>query len=657
VVLTIPNDDPRRNGEGGGRAKRLPLSAADLQTLRDESAIAEEVLAEYEVQTIVRGRELPAGFSRRQRGRAPGMLFTIPRPNGKPGHIFRPKASDPENPGNKYEQPCKALGGPGNVLGVYETSPGLLRDASVTVVFTEGAKKGLSLLSAARASRVELVVVVVSGVWNWLAGGAPIPDMLEVPVEGRKVLILFDSDMLRNPNVQDAAQRLAEHLAGRGAEVWVAFLHDGPDGSKTGADDFFARGGTLQELRLLTRPYDPEDFATVRLSRDERLRNLDARLWERWWAHDWARLVGTGDRPNATRGRGVRDAMKVLIDRVPRHGTPTADGVRVKVSTRTLALEAATSRPTLGKALKHAEAEGLLRIEEATDGGAHSYLLLVPADARGNLYQYGERDGVEENATPSLQARAPGGKGFRASPDVPRLRWSSPGRRPKRGTVKGTRKVRQGPPPKPRESIIRPGKARGAIIDVLEVNGGRMDKNEVADALYLRRARDLVRRKKTPKGKDGPLVWLEDDGVVTVEGNMVGLADGWRERLREVRESGKEIADGTGEPGAAELDADDYRRQREAYRRRHETTPDHHYANLGADGYIEDLAPADAPEPELSPLAAALEIYLERNPGDRNQPESWIANTLWCHDLYPGRATRQEVAAALEELRPKRRAA
>jgi hypothetical protein len=633
----------------------VTLSGTHLRTLQDGSAIAEDVLAEYEVRTISRGHELPRGFSRRQRRRAPGILFTIPRPNGEPGYSFRPDKTDPKNPGHKYEQPCKALGAPGNVLGVYETSPGLLRDASATVVFTEGAKKGLSLLSAARASGVELVVVVVSGVWNWIAGGAPILDMLEIPVEGRRILVLFDSDVLRNPDVQDAARRLAEHLAGREAEVWVAFLRDGPDGSKTGADDFFARGGTLQELRLLTRPYDPADFATVRLSRDERLRNLDARLWERWWAHDWARLVGTGDRPNATRGRGVRDAMKVLIDRVPYHGAPTADGVRVKVSTRTLALEAATSRPTLGKALKHAEAEGLLRIEEAADGRARSYVLLVPAGARGNLYQYEGRDGVEGNATPSLQACSPGGKGFRASPDVPRLRWSSPGRKPKRGTVRGTRKVRQGPPPKPRESIIRPGKARGAIIDALEVNGGRMHINEVADALYIRRARDLTRRKKTPKGKDGLLAWLEDDGLVTVEGDMVAFADGWRERLREVREAGKEIADGTGEPGAAELDADDYRRQREAYRRREEDPPSHHFANLGADGYIEDLAPADAPEPELSPLAAALRAYLERNPGDRNQPESWIANTLWCHDLYPGKATGEEVAAALEEMRAERR--
>ncbi|MDP8952339.1 MAG: DUF3854 domain-containing protein, partial [Actinomycetota bacterium] len=326
------------------------MSAAHLRTVRDESAIAEEVLAEHEVRTIAHGRELPRGFSGRQRGRAPGILFTIPRPNGEPGYNFRPDAPDPENPGHKYEQPCKALGGPGNVLGVYETSPGLLRDASVTVVFTEGAKKGLSLLSAARASGVELAVVVVSGVWNWLSGGAPIPDMLEVPIEGRKVVILFDSDMLSNPNVQDAAQRLAEYLMGRGAEVWVAFLHDGPGGSKTGADDFFANGGTLRELRMLTRPYVPADFSAIRLSRDERLRLAVENLERRFWDFEWK---GMG-------GHSARDVYLKLVEAARRHGKIHPDGLRIVKAQGPLSVEAKVSSRTLWKSVKRLEEWGLL---------------------------------------------------------------------------------------------------------------------------------------------------------------------------------------------------------------------------------------------------------------------------------------------------------
>jgi hypothetical protein len=39
-----------------------------------------------------------------------------------------------------------------------------------------------------------------------------------------------------------------------------------------------------------------------------------------------------------------------------------------------------------------------------------------------------------------------------------------------------------------------------------------------------------------------------------------------------------------------------YRERSRAYHSRHETKPDHHFANLGADGWVEDLEPADAPE-------------------------------------------------------------
>jgi hypothetical protein len=219
--------------------------------------------------------------------------------------------------------------------------------------------------------------------------------------------------------------------------------------------------------------------------------------------------------------------------------------------------------------------------------------------------------------------------------------WSSPEFKPKRGTVKGTRKVRQGPPREPRPAVKRLGKIRGAILDALDSHGGPMFINELADALHRRRARDLRRRN---------LPMLEEAGIIEVDGDTISLADDWLDRLEEQRELGGEIE-------AEQTARRRYRERSRAYHSRRETKPDHHFANLGADGWVEDLVPADAPEPELSPLAAALEVYLERNPGDRNQPESWIANTLWCHDLYPGKATREKVAAALEELRPKRRAA
>ena len=46
----------------------------------------------------------------------------------------------------------------------------------------------------------------------------------------------------------DAMRRLREFLRSRGAAVRICLLPPGPHGEKTGLDDFFVRGGTVQQL-------------------------------------------------------------------------------------------------------------------------------------------------------------------------------------------------------------------------------------------------------------------------------------------------------------------------------------------------------------------------------------------------------------------------
>src|SRR5215211_9543024 len=117
------------------------LEAHHRHQLEKDSGIARDIIAERGVRSIRRGRELPEGFSWRQKKRAPGVLFTLHRPNGETSYSFRPDAPDPENPGHKYEQPCKSYGGPGNVLDVHPSARHLIGDTTVPVVFTEGIKK------------------------------------------------------------------------------------------------------------------------------------------------------------------------------------------------------------------------------------------------------------------------------------------------------------------------------------------------------------------------------------------------------------------------------------------------------------------------------------------------------------------------------------
>jgi hypothetical protein len=498
----------------------------------------------------------------------------------------------------------------------------LIGDTNVPVIFVEGIKKGDAMVSAARASGIDVLVVVISGVWNWLSNGAPIPDMYDIPIEERQVTVCFDSDVLTNPNVQLAAQRLAEHLISRGAKAWMTFLPGKLDGAKMGADDFFVDNGTFAKLRSLTRKYDPEDFAYMRLSRDERLRLAMEDLEHRFWAFEWK---GMG-------GHSARDVALKLIEAARRYGKVVDDGVRVTKAQGPLAVEAKVSGRTLWKALNRLEEWGILyRDNEGREADKPGAFVL-----RANVSHYGRREGTKGETTQKLQEFPPRDLHLRA----PRLRWSSPAVKSRRGLVRRTRMVRQGPPREPRPAIRRLGKIRGAIIDTLDSAGGTATLQEIADILYKKRPRDIRRRN---------LPLLEEAGIITVVGDVVSLTEDWLEALEAQRELGKEIE-------AEEIACKRYEAKSRAFRERHKAQPSYHYVNVGADGHVEDLRRADEPEEvqleihSLSPLAEAVKNYLEYSPQDACQPPGWIGTTLWAHELYLGKPTPAEIRNAIGEL-------
>lgn len=611
--------------------------------LEEGSAIAPDVTSGRGVRSISAGRDLPEGFSRRQRRRAPGILFSAHRPSGEMSYIFRPDEPAPKSPGHKYEQPCKSLGAAGNVLDVHPSVHHLIADRCTSVIFVEGIKKADAITSAARREGLQILAVAISGVWNWMADGEPIPDMFDIPLEGRKVIIGFDSDMMHNPDVQDAAKRLAGHLIGRGAEVWIIYLPDQADGSKMGLDDFFAGGGTIPELRLLIRRYDPADFVRIRLNRSERLRLALEDLERTFWETEWK---GMG-------GHSARDVYLKLREAARRHGKIVEDGIRVKKAQGPLALEAKVSPRTLWKALNRLEEWGLLyRDNEGRKPDKTGAFVL-----RANVSQYERGVGFPDNATTPLQALYARDLHLRA----PRLRWSRPKFTPKRGLVAGTRRVRRSVKLRPRDPIKRLGKIRGAIIDVLDAAGGSATLQEIAEALHRKRPRDIRRRN---------LPMLEEEGIITVDGDVVSLTEDWEERLHQARLLGGEasgflkmVVDGEERvvpvQGADERAAERHRLKSRAFRNRKNAQPSDHWTNTGADGAIEDLEPEEGNkltghsegEPEVSALAAAVRDYLNLSPHDACQPPGWIGVTLWAEGLYPKLdAPAAEVWAAIDEL-------
>jgi hypothetical protein len=506
-----------------GDSKQHHLSHQHEEMLFKESGIARDVVIERGVCTTSGGRKLPKGSSWRQRRRGGGILFTVHRPNGETSWSFRPDEPDPKDPGRKYEQPSKHYGGPGNVLDVHPRMRHLLDDPEVEITFVEGIKKADALTSQG------MLAVTITGVWNWLSDGQPIPDMLEIPVEGRRVNICFDSDQLYNVNVQEAAKRLAEYLVSRGAEVWITYLPNKPDGSKMGADDFLVGGGTVSELRMLMRRYDPADFTIVRLSRDERLQLALENLERKFWDFEWK---GMG-------GHSARDVALKLIEAARRHGKVVDDGIRVTKAQGPLAIEAKVSSRTLWKALNRLEEWGFLyRDNEGRDDDKPGAFVL-----RASVSHYRDSRDRPEATTLREEQLHKGDLHLRA----PRLRWSSPGYKPRRGVVEGTRMVRKGTRRPPRDPIRRLGKIRGAIVDVLDAAGGTASLQEVAETLHRARPRDLVRCKTSRAGRNGPVIMLLQAGIVEwacevgTRREILRLTPNWLEHLEGARELGKEV--------------------------------------------------------------------------------------------------------------------
>ena len=77
-----------------------------------------------------------------------------------------------------------------------------------------------------------------------------LPELKAIPMRGRKVIILFDSDIEDNISVDDAATDIGNWTRKRGARPHRCTLPSEPDGRKNGADDFLVRHGAqaLEDL-------------------------------------------------------------------------------------------------------------------------------------------------------------------------------------------------------------------------------------------------------------------------------------------------------------------------------------------------------------------------------------------------------------------------
>lgn len=110
-------------------------------------------------------------------------------------------------------------------------------DLSQILIITEGEKK--ALLAFDRGIKP---CIATAGIWSWGKDGELCSDFDLIKWDGRKVVLLYDSDITHSHRGWPAYYRLAAKLRERGAKPMVLTL-PGTGKEKLGLDDFLLRYG------------------------------------------------------------------------------------------------------------------------------------------------------------------------------------------------------------------------------------------------------------------------------------------------------------------------------------------------------------------------------------------------------------------------------
>jgi hypothetical protein len=202
-----------------------------------------------------------------------GMLIPYYRPGDRRPIHYRVRRDNPEFKYDREGTPKldrKYLGPPGDRNHLYippTVTIDQLRNPALPIILVEGEKKALALLRLAwhDSESPRFVPIAIPGVWNWRGTvgktngpngervdvKGPIPDLNLIECGGRKVEILFDSNVHSNDNVKWARTGLARELAGRASEV--NFVNLPEDCGVNGIDDLLVAWGPERVLELFKK--------------------------------------------------------------------------------------------------------------------------------------------------------------------------------------------------------------------------------------------------------------------------------------------------------------------------------------------------------------------------------------------------------------------
>lgn len=497
--MSVGQKSNNRTGTGCGpsqseaHAQALDrLGAYWLHHLTRDSAIPLDVILERGYREARSAEELvEVGFTRDVAERHVGALI-IPwhSVDGKTV-IHQIKVRQHRRGAQKYLLP-KGLS---PVVHCRASTRSLLDDTSVPLWITEGAKQ---------TDAFGGLIVGLIGVWNFAVAGSKsrtlLPDFEHIALEGRRVIICYDSDVMVKGPVQMALSRLVDRLTEEGADVKVVYLPDS-DGRGVGLDDYMAAGGTYTELEQMPEPFKPVDVLKERLARKPLLAHRIGLLAFKLKSEDWS--MRSGDTQ--------RDLYHALIYLAAMDGKQADVGMRVKASQRTLAEMVRAEHRTVGKNLKKLDERGLVKTDRRGIPKRSSPVLVLPVDpARIN-------PSIGKNRVSALPPFLYSGVNSRGPTTV----RNSRSKKVDSGTALDGLTFS--------ERYERPGKrVAEALSRVAETETWSIRVDDLAFAMRVSRQRDLLR-------KGGVVERMVGWGLAVVDDGVLSLLPDWRRRMDEIR--------------------------------------------------------------------------------------------------------------------------
>ncbi len=335
--------------------------------LHHGSGISPEIIAERGYFTVSSAAQIPH-MSDRQRRLVPAIGFPVYQLGEhytdltRPDHPQTEMREDGKVKTTKYEWPAHTP----LVLDMLPRYREALQDPSIPLCITEGIKKTDAAASQSWGSNA--VWISINGVWGWMEKDGKdvdgnrylLPDYRKIPLRGRRVLLIPDSDYETNPHVKMAFDEQAKALTARGATVGIVRFPHGD--KKMGLDDAIVSGWSWEEIQQAIHWVDTaEAQAEVERLRQEveRLQREKAQQAERM---QWFLAALS----NSTLGPGERITNVFLRSAIEANSSKTDEHGAVPISIMGIGTESGQSPDSVGKHIAKMEKLGVLQRHYST---------------------------------------------------------------------------------------------------------------------------------------------------------------------------------------------------------------------------------------------------------------------------------------------------